>query len=209
MFQINIISGTFKYCCHRKLYITIIMRLHILGASASGVTTTGRLLAERLGAAYFDSDDYFWIKTAQPYTERRDPILRNQLIMNDIKSTEKWILGGSVIHWGSELFNDFDLIVFLYVPQEIRIQRLAKRELERYGDIIYTDKIRNRQFTDFLAWAKDYDHDTGIANRTLKAHEGWLNKRQCPILRITGNYAAGEILQMIIEKLKNLDIFLK
>jgi hypothetical protein len=37
------------------------MRLHIFGASGSGVTTTGQALAARMNLPYFDSDDYYHI----------------------------------------------------------------------------------------------------------------------------------------------------
>jgi adenylate kinase family enzyme len=179
------------------------MKLHIFGASGSGVTTLGQLLAKRLDLKYFDSDDYFWIKTEPPFTQRRDPRERNQLISKDMKETENWIIGGSIIHWGDDLFPDFDLIVFLYLPQEIRVERLKKRELERYGDVIYTDENRVKQFNDFIDWARDYDNDTGLANRTLKAHETWLEDSKSPVLKIIGNQTLDEKLKLISNELIN------
>jgi adenylate kinase family enzyme len=177
------------------------MKIHIFGASGSGVTTLGQLLADKLGLKYFDSDDYFWIKTESPYTHRRDPNERNQLIAKSMRETEHWILGGSIIDWGDNLFPDFDLIIFLYLPKEIRIERLKKRELERYGDIIHTDEKRAKQFNGFIAWATDYDNDTGLANRTLKAHRTWLAKSQSPILEISGSQTLEEKLKLILDKL--------
>lgn len=177
------------------------MKLHIFGASGSGVTTLGQLLAEKLGLTYFDSDDYFWIKTEPPFTNRRNPNERNQLITKGISETENWILGGSVIDWGENLFPSFDLIIFLYLPNEIRIERLKKRELEKYGDIIYIDEKRAKKFNDFIAWATDYDNSTGLANRTLNAHETWLKQTKSPILKIIGNQTVDENLKIILDKL--------
>jgi len=177
------------------------MKLHIFGASGSGVTTLGQSLANKLGLKYFDSDDYFWIKTESPFTHRREPNERNQLINKDICQTENWILGGSIINWGDNLFPDFDLTIFLYLPSEIRIERLKKRELERYGNIIYTDEKRAKQFNDFIAWAADYDKETGLANRTLKAHQTWLAQKQSPILEIVGDKTLDEKLKLISERL--------
>jgi adenylate kinase family enzyme len=182
------------------------MKLHIFGASGSGVTTLGQLLAEKLGLTYFDSDDYFWIKTETPFTYRRNQNERNQLITKDINETENWILGGSIIHWGNNLFPDFDLIIFLYLPNGIRIERLKKRELERYGDIIYTDPKRAKQFDDFIAWATDYDHNTGLANRTLDAHNTWLAQTKNPVLKIIGNKTLDEKLNLILDELVNKKI---
>lgn len=177
------------------------MKLHILGASGSGVTTLGQLLANKLGLKYFDSDDYFWIKTEPPFTLRRDSDLRNNLTIKDIRKAENFILGGSIINWGDNLFPDFDLIIFLYLPSEIRLERLKKREFERYGNIIYTDEKRAKQFNDFIIWATDYDNETGLANRTLKAHQTWLKQKQSPILKIIGDKTLDEKLKLILDKL--------
>lgn len=179
------------------------MKLHIFGASGSGVTTLGQLLAKKLGVKYFDSDDYFWIKTEPPFTQRRDPNERNHLIAKDISEKENWILGGSIINWGYNLFPNFDLIIFLYLPNKIRIERLKKRELERYGDIIYTDPKRAKQFNDFISWATDYDHNTGLANRTLKAHDTWLAQTKNTVLKIIGNQTLDEKLKLIMNELIN------
>lgn len=156
------------------------MKLHILGASGSGVTTLGELLSEKLGLKYFDSDDYFWIRTDVPFTQRCNPIERNQQIADALSQSENWILGGSIIDWGENLFPEFDLIIFLYLPANIRIERLKKREFEKFGNIIFEDKKRAEQFNKYLAWATDYDNDTGIAKRTLKAHQNWLLKKIAP-----------------------------
>lgn len=186
-----------------------VMKLHIFGASGSGVTTLGKLLAKKLGVKYFDSDDYFWLKTEPPFTHRRDPKKRNQLISKDISDKENWILGGSIIKWGDNLFPDFDLIIFLYLPNEIRIERLKKRELERYGDNIYADPKRAKQFNDFISWATDYDYNTGLANRTLKAHESWLAHTKNPVLKIIGNQTLDEKLELILDKLKEVNMIIR
>src|SRR5678809_1323103 len=44
-------------------------RIHILGASGSG-TTLGRALAEHLQGSHFDTDDYSWLPTDPPHTQR-------------------------------------------------------------------------------------------------------------------------------------------
>ncbi len=177
------------------------MKLHIFGASGSGVTTLGQSLAEKLGLKYLDSDDYFWFNTEPPFTNRRNSNDRNQLVLKDINETKYWILGGSIICWGDNIFPNFDLIIFLYLPNEIRIERLKKRELERYGDIIYTNEKRVKQFNDFVAWATDYDNNTGLANRTLIAHKIWLTQTKNPVLEIIGDLTLDEKLKLILDRL--------
>lgn len=177
------------------------MKIHIFGASGSGVTTLGNALANKLNIPYFDSDDYFWEPSDPPFTKRRAPDKRNQLIKEAMQPQDDWILGGSIINWGTTVFPAFDLIVFLWIPAEIRIERLKSREQERYGDIIFTDPGRNSLFNEFIAWAEDYDNDTGIANRTLNTHQNWLKQQNSPILMFKENYTTDERMEMILNVL--------
>ncbi len=56
------------------------MKIHIFGASGSGVTTTGNALAEKLNYQYLDSDAYFWESSAVPFTVKRNPEERNSKV---------------------------------------------------------------------------------------------------------------------------------
>jgi adenylate kinase family enzyme len=47
-------------------------RIHITGASGSGVTTLGAALAARLGAAHLDTDFFYWKPTDPPFTVKRE-----------------------------------------------------------------------------------------------------------------------------------------
>lgn len=178
------------------------MRIHIFGASGSGVTTTGHDLAKKLNLQYFDSDDYFWKKTDPPFVDRQNPKDRNNKIKSDLENLDNWVLGGSVFQWGDNVFPNFDLVVFLFIPQEIRIDRLIKREFERYGDTIITEPNRKKQFENFIAWAIDYDNCTGIANRNFKAHESWLNTISFPTLKIIGDFTIEQRVEHIIERMR-------
>jgi len=177
------------------------MHLHILGAAGTGVTTLGLALAQQLNIPYFDSDDYFWIPSDPPFTIRRDPAERNAAIRRDLDKAGNWILGGSIIHWGEKVFPPFDLIVFCWLPPAIRMDRLKAREHSRYGDVIFTDPDRNKQYMTFLAWAAGYDNATGIANRTLDAHEQWLQTQGAPILEIREDLTTEDRLQLIRGKI--------
>ncbi len=46
-------------------------RIHVTGASGAGVTTLGRALAQHFAVPHADTDDYFWLPTEPPFTERR------------------------------------------------------------------------------------------------------------------------------------------
>ena len=55
-------------------------RIHVTGASGSGVTSLGRALAEALALPHHDTDDYLWKPTTPPYRELRDAAERLRLM---------------------------------------------------------------------------------------------------------------------------------
>lgn len=157
--------------------------IHIFGASGSGTTTIARILSGKLGFNHFDTDDYFWMPTDDPFTLERTVPERLRLLNDDLSSCDRWILSGSLAGWGDSLIPYFDLIVFVYVPQENRLERLRKREYERYGDRILPNGERHDQMNEFLEWAAAYDAGTRNG-RSLPRHEAWLANLECPVLRI-------------------------
>lgn len=179
------------------------MKIHIMGASCAGSTTLGTALAKQLGYPLFDSDDYFWEASNPPFTIRRDAELRNALIAHDTARQEHWILSGSVINWGALWLNMFDLVVFLYIPHDIRMQRLKSREMERYGNHIFTDPKQAAKYQAFIQWASGYD-DNSTNGRNLQAHQTWLNQLSCPVLEIKGDTTVEERMEMVLEKMKVL-----
>ena len=108
----------------------MVNRIHILGASGSGTTTLGRVLAERLQCPHFDTDDYFWLPTDPPYTQKREITLRQEVLMDNLATHESWVLSGSLCGWGDVAIALFDLVIYLWVPCEIRLERLRHREYE-------------------------------------------------------------------------------
>ena len=174
-----------------------------MGASCAGSTTLGAALAKRLGYALFDSDEYFWEKSAIPFTVKRNPELRNDMIISDTAKHGNWILSGSMVSWGEVWQHTFDLVVFLYIPHQIRIQRLHTRELERYGNLIFTDPTRAKIYQDFVQWASGYDDNT-TNGRTLQVHETWLGKVNCPVLEIRGDTTVSERIDLVLRKIEGL-----
>ncbi len=181
------------------------MKIHIFGASGSGVTTLGRALSAICGFPYIDSDDFFWAPSEPPFTLKREITERNTLLENEVHTLNNWILGGSIVNWTGLRIENFDLVVFLYLPPEVRIERLRKREFERYGEVILRDPIRRKFHEEFIAWAADYDAATGIAGRTLHAHESWLQTLDCPIVEIRGDTSVEERIARILEHLPSVN----
>ena len=172
-------------------------RIHILGASGSGTTTLGQALAERLGCVHFDTDDYFWLPTNPPFVELRAVAERQQLLMDDLTAQQHWVLSGSLCGWGDVAIPLFELVVFLWIPHEVRMARLHRRENQRYGARIMPGGDMYEQSQAFFAWAASYDQgDLTIRSRQL--HEQWLGTLRCPIVRIAGEYRLKEQLSLLM-----------
>lgn len=169
-------------------------RIHIFGASGSGATTLGQELSRQLPHVLMDGDDYFWI---EKYTRPREPKKRLELLKEDLSRSPQWILTGAVCGWGDELRSAFDLIVFLYVPEDVRLMRLRKREYERYGDKILPGGSMHAQSVEFLEWASRYD-TAGSEIRSRVLHEEWMAHAACPILRIEGEHTVHERAEIIL-----------
>jgi len=176
-------------------------RIHIFGASGSGTTTIAQVVAKTMGYKHFDTDDYYWLDTGQPYAQTRPIEERIALMEADLDPNGKWILSGSLDSWGDPLVPLFELVVFVYSPTELRIGRLEKRELERYGQDALPGGERHSATREFIEWAKGYDSGS-LAGRSLPRHEAWLEKLECDVVRVT-NINLEVAIDVVIRSLKN------
>jgi len=173
-----------------------------MGASCAGSTTLGKALAAQLDCLYFDTDYYFWEQTTPPFTIKRDKDERIAMLKTAVKPFPNYVIGGSLVSWGDEWLSAFNLVVFLYLSPEIRLQRLKDREFERYGAIIYNDAERAKAYQKFIDWAVSYDTNA-ISGRTLQVHEDWLNKVKCPVLQISRDNTVQQRLALITAQLNH------
>lgn len=162
------------------------MRIHILGASGSGTTTLGKALSRELNYQHLDTDDFFWMSTNPPFQVKRPVDKRIESLSAVLKNHKNWILTGSLCGWGDVFISDFDLVIFLYLPQDIRLSRLKKREIDRYGAQIEEGSPMYDAHEAFMTWASKYDH--GDENMRSKAlHEKWIQALECKVLSINGD----------------------
>jgi len=162
-------------------------RVHILGASGSGTTTLAKALATHLGCPHYDADSYFWLPSDPPFQHIRDVEPRRVMLSADLEKLGDWVLSGSVCAWGDIYIPLFDLVVFLWIPQELRMARLAAREVARYGaEAIGPGGAMHAGSVAFLEWAAGYD-EGGLEIRSLRIHNDWLATLPGPVLRLEGD----------------------
>jgi adenylate kinase family enzyme len=175
------------------------LRIYITGASCAGVTTLGQNVATLLGARPVDVDDYFWMPTNPPFTTKRPPAERVSLIQQKF-GDDDWVLTGSCMGWGEALITQVDLIVFVVTPTSVRLERLAAREKERFGDRIAPGGDMHGIHVAFREWASQYD-DPNFSGRNRAWHEAWLSEQTAPVLRIDGMDSAEKMAADVIHTL--------
>jgi adenylate kinase family enzyme len=169
-------------------------RIHIMGASGSGVTSLGRAVADALAIPHHDTDDYFWQPTTPPYQKMRERADRLRLMHEVFLPRAGWVLSGSLAGWGDAIIPAFDRVVFLTTPREIRLQRLRIREATRYGaDAVASGGWRHKETEEFIEWASHYE-DGDRASRSLAKHQAWLAALPCPVLRLDGSRPLPELV---------------
>ena len=178
------------------------MRIYITGASCAGVTTLGQNVATLLGVRQVDVDDYFWMPTDPPFTTKRTPSERVSLIQQKF-GDDDWVLTGSCMVWGEALITHVDLIVFVVTPTLTRLERLAAREKERFGDRIAPGGDMHEIHVAFREWASQYD-DPNFSGRNRAWHEAWLSEQTAPVLRIDGMNSAEKMVADVIHALSQV-----
>jgi len=180
------------------------MKLHVFGASGTGVTTLGKALGTALGLPYFDTDGYFWEATDPPFTKRRPATQRDARLAHDLAAHQNWVVGGSIVGWGEQWLATFDLVVFLWLPPALRLQRLHQREHARYGARIIADPSQAARTQAFLEWAAGYDDSSTGGSRTLANHTNWLTRFTCPVLELRGDLTVLERLRAVQTRMREL-----
>lgn len=175
-------------------------RIHIVGASSSGTTTLGAALAERLDARHLDTDSFFWEATDPPFTTKRPEQERVALMEAAMEGAPSWIISGSMMGWGEVFVPRLDLTVFLRVPQEVRMRRLAERERRRYGAAIEPGGALHQAHLEFVEWARAYEQP-GFPGRSLERHRAWLALLPCPVIEIEGEPTLEESVERVLSAL--------
>ncbi|WP_233270522.1 ATP-binding protein [Chachezhania sediminis] len=175
-------------------------KLYLMGASCSGVSTLGAVLAERLDVQQIDVDNFYWMPTDPPFSVKRDPEDRVLLISERQRRSEGWVLTGSFIGWGDPLVVNVDLIVFIHTPTPLRLKRLDAREALRHGSRILPGGDMHRSHLAFRDWASRYD-DPSFTGRNLAQHERWLATQTAPVLRLDGERSPQDLAGRVVDAL--------
>lgn len=174
----------------------------IIGPSGSGKTTLGRFVAAQLGYPYFDVDDYIWRKdTKKPYTVMYSHEEKISRLSNDILPYEYFVMAGSMSSFHYAFDDKFEMMVFLYVKPDIRVQRVHNRALECFGRRILEGGDLYENHMRFLESNRRYEKD-GSPN--LHGQRKWMDEMSCLKLELDGTDSLENNANIIIGKWKGL-----
>jgi len=185
------LAGTAGRC-----YAALVARIHIVGASGSGTTTLGVALARAIDGVHFDTDDFFWLPTDPPFTTKR-PVEQRLSLLEAELTRDSWVLSGSLMGWGDVLVPRFDLVVFLFVPPDVRLERIMERERRRYGADIDPGGRMHENHKAFVDWARGYD-TADSEGRSHVRHRAWIDNLPCPVVEITGVPTVEESVECVL-----------
>ena len=170
----------------------------IMGSSGAGKTTLGKLVAQELGYAFLDIDEYIWKKdTATPFSAMYSRSEKISRIMDALTKCEHFVMAGSMDSFHEHFDPFFELVVHLHTDAQTRQKRVHERELERFGDRIMSGGDMHDHHEKFLSDIAGYDF--GIGGCTLQQHELWLQSLQCKVIKLDGADSLAKNTKKIIE----------
>lgn len=156
----------------------------IIGPSGSGKTTLGKIAARKLGYPYFDVDDYIWKQnTDSPYTQMYTRDEKISRLSNDIAPYEHFVMAGSMSSFHYAFDEMFEMMVLLYVSPDIRIERVHKRAIERFGERVLEGGDMYEAHMRFLNDNRRYEEE-GSPN--MREQKEWMENMSCEKIELDG-----------------------
>lgn len=185
-----------KYAIISKGEITMPHGIAIVGLNGSGKTSLGRALADKLGYLRIDVEDYYF-PSAGEFDHPRGRAEVERLMLADIELHGNFVLSSVCADFPS-IEKYYDLVVYLEAPHKLRMDRIRKRSVERFGERVLPGGDLYESEEDFFAFS---------ARRTPEKVEGWLSGLTCRVLRLDSSKPISELVAEAKKYLKIINNF--
>ena len=175
------------------------MGILICGLNGVGKSTLGRILADRLGYEFIDNEDLFFPKTDPSYmfSGPRSEEEAVRILEERISGNNRFVFAAVKGDYGDKLMASLDHIVLIEVPKQIRSRRVRDRSYRKFGDrILPGGDLSDRENKWFLL--TDSRPETYVTD--------WLEKVNCPVIRIDGTLPAEENADYLVSVLPEEDV---
>ncbi|HSP21325.1 MAG TPA: shikimate kinase [Planococcus sp. (in: firmicutes)] len=172
------------------------MKIQIIGGSGTGKTTLGKFIGEKERLKWIDTDNYIWKDNV--FTESYPVEERVEMYRRDMESFKDYVASGSVYAWYKDGFSDRDLLVFLYLDENLRLERLRAREVQRNSRLSLDEQ--GEVTNEFLQWCQTY---LMVADKdmvgTYAEHAHQMEKSKSPVLKLDSSLPLEELHDRIME----------
>ena len=169
--------------------------IFILGLNGSGKTTLGRALADALGYYRMDVEDYWFLPGENPYAVSRSKDEVARLMLADMRRHPRFVLSSVHGDWGEEILSRVKAVIVLYAPLDVRLARIDRRSVERFGARVAPGGDMCEQERRFREFA---------AARTEQPIDDWLASTRLPALRQDATLPTDEMLARAVEWVRGL-----
>jgi adenylate kinase family enzyme/GNAT superfamily N-acetyltransferase len=172
----------------------------VCGLNGAGKTTLARELALLLGYKHMDIEDYYFLPSEIPYTRSRTQEECIPLMLADMDKHTNFVLSAVIGDFGNEIIKRFDLAVIIDAPLDVRMARVLKRDIDRFG---------NRVLEGGDLYEQQMRFRNKVAARPADYAEQWAKTLACPVLRIDGTRDYHDTAREIAEYLKGGNVLMK
>ena len=160
----------------------------VCGLNGSGKTTLAGVLAKEFNFKHMDIEQYYFTSTDNPYLSSRTREEVERLLVKDIRQNRCFVFSAVNGDMTPEINDNYDLVVFLEVPLDMRMKRIRQRAIEKFGDRVLPGGDMYEQEEKFFAYAE---------KRTPEKIENWLRTLSCKVIRLDGTKPIQENVELI------------
>ena len=164
----------------------------VCGLNGSGKTTLGAALAKKLNFKHMDIENYYCTQTENPYASARSREEVEVLLLEDVRNNPCFVFSAVNGNMKHEINSCYDLVVYLEVPQEIRMKRIRLRAIDKFGDRVLPGGDMYEQEEKFFEFAQ---------KRTPAKIECWLQTLTCRVVRLDGSKPVKDNIKALIERI--------
>jgi len=161
--------------------------IQLCGLNGCGKSTLGKALAQKLGYRFIDSEALFFSGT--DYTNPRSRKDAEALLAQEMAAYPNFVFTAVTGDYGTEAVAQYDYVILLEVPPEVRSQRIRQRSFQKFGSRMLPGGDLHEQEEAFFKMAEARQEDYA---------EKWLGALGCPVLRVDGTRPVEENVLRIL-----------
>lgn len=163
----------------------------VCGLNGTGKSTLGSALAGALGFGFIDAEDLFFSGADDSYANPRPRGEAVRTLADWISANGSFVFASVRGDFGPRIEAKYRFAVLTEVSREIRIERLRRRSLEKYGSRALPGGDLFEREARFLSMAASRPEDYALE---------WARTLTCPLLRVDGTASVPENIALIREK---------